>query len=663
MKNIIWVMIIALLGMVMISPEAFSQSEDTQASILVGRISHIEGQLLRYVPSEKDWVVTVPDAPFGFEDALYSERGSRAEVILPNNTWVRINGDTQVQLLNLKEDLTEIDVGSGVARFYNKSQGTQIRATNPFGYILAAPGTVFDCYVGDRSMELVAVKGTVTFYHGSQETRFEVPAGSTPLVADQRIVSPGERAGDPAWEQWNRQRDDLWAQRFRTKGDSSQYLPGTLQDQAYLLDENGRWDRVYYEGGYNFFWRPLYISAGWAPFTVGRWTLWYDDHCWIPHEPFGYVTHHYGNWVFVKGFWYWAPPVVRVRAVPAGPFLGLGFAWYPGRVQWIHSGSYIGWIPLAPFEPYYCHRHWGPRVRVIHRGQPYPHPFPIDRFRYYHHATVVRNQHFYTVNDYHQHRVAHVTPASIKSFAPAPVLDNRVIPQLHQVKESHQFTSRVPAIKPQPAALDRIQHNERQRQIVETRPKEVRPVDRVEPIHRGKPGPEEKIEPPKPPVGGQTGRDFPRPKEVQPIKPTPAKEGIKERQVIPPPKPKFEPSDARGGRDRIPYEGLKPDKPGKQKEWKPEKVRVEPPVPMDRPQGPKEERPRTKPVKPEKGQGGKPRELTPPPREVDHGTPKASPGKGMSSPVEGPIHQGRPVEGASQMPPGKQPGQGQPHSK
>ena len=256
-------------GCLLTSPSAFSQSEDTQSSIMVGRIAHIEGQLLSYVPAEKDWVVTVQDAPFGLDDALYSERSSRAELILPNNTWLRINGDTQVQLLNLKEDLTEIDVGSGVARFYNRSESTLVRATTPFGYILAAAGTIFDCYVGDRSMELVAVKGTVTFFHGSQETRFEVAAGSVPLLADQRIVSPGERAGDPAWEQWNRQRDELWARRFRTKGDSSQYLPGTLQDQAYLLDENGRWDRVYYEGGYQYFWRPLRISAGWPPSPWG----------------------------------------------------------------------------------------------------------------------------------------------------------------------------------------------------------------------------------------------------------------------------------------------------------------------------------------------------------------------------------------------------------
>ncbi len=120
---------------------------------------------------------------------------------------------------------------------------------------------------------------------------------------------------------------------------------------------------VYYEGRYRPFWRPT-VAAGWAPFTAGRWSAYYGDQCWIPYEPFGYVTHHNGNWVYAGNFWYWAPPVVSVQ-VGIGPMLGLGFGWYPGRVGWIHSGVNIGWIPLAPFEPYYCHRRWGPRTVVV----------------------------------------------------------------------------------------------------------------------------------------------------------------------------------------------------------------------------------------------------------------------------------------------------------
>ena len=88
------------------------------------------------------------------------------------------------------------------------------------------------------------------------------------------------------------------------------------------------------------------------------------DQTWIPADPFGYVTHHYGNWVYVRNYWYWAPPVVSVRV--GVPLLDVGFFWYPGRVSWIHTGTYVGWVPLATRETYYSYRHWGgPHVVVV----------------------------------------------------------------------------------------------------------------------------------------------------------------------------------------------------------------------------------------------------------------------------------------------------------
>jgi hypothetical protein len=43
--------------------------------MVVGRVFHIEGDLLRYVPAEEDWVAVVRDTSSGAEDTLFS--GSR----------------------------------------------------------------------------------------------------------------------------------------------------------------------------------------------------------------------------------------------------------------------------------------------------------------------------------------------------------------------------------------------------------------------------------------------------------------------------------------------------------------------------------------------------------------------------------------------------------
>src|SRR4030042_6326291 len=133
-------------------------------------------------------MAVVRDAPFGTEDTLFSGSRGMAELIVPNGTWIRIGNNTQIQFIALDTDLAEMDVASGVARFYNKGSDTVVKVTSPFGYVLADPGTVFDFYVGENSVEAVAIKGRVDFVHAGTDARYEVTAGSPSILADQRQV-------------------------------------------------------------------------------------------------------------------------------------------------------------------------------------------------------------------------------------------------------------------------------------------------------------------------------------------------------------------------------------------------------------------------------------------------------------------------------------------
>jgi len=173
---------------------------------------------------------------------------------------------------------------------------------------------------------------------------------------------------------------------MQARGESTKYLPESLQDQAYDLDSNGGWEQVDYEGAPRYFWRPSYVSAGWTPFSSGRWTVWHGDHTWVPCEPFGYVTHHYGNWVYIGNYWYWAPPAYG------------GMYWYPGRVAWVNSGVSIGWFPLAPYEIYYCHNYWGPWSRVRHYR--HHHYYDCRTYRHHRHARFIDQHHFHRAKDY-----------------------------------------------------------------------------------------------------------------------------------------------------------------------------------------------------------------------------------------------------------------------
>ncbi|MFZ0930062.1 MAG: DUF6600 domain-containing protein [Syntrophobacteraceae bacterium] len=438
-------------------PDQPRRQTPSKESVLVGRISFVEGELLRYVHEAKDWVVTGKDTPFGREDALYLGENGKAEFLMPNDTWIRIGANTQIQMVALKDDATEVDVAIGIARFINRSQRAVIKATTPFGYAVGAPGSVFDLYVGDESVEVVAIKGKVEFIHDLDGAKYNVIAGSISILADNRQAVAGEGKVDAAWDDWNISRDAILAHGIETKGESVKHLPEGIREDSRVLDENGRWESVYYRGEYREVWRPTSVEEGWAPYTVGHWTDWYGDYTWVPYEPFGYVTHHYGYWFQANDYWYWTPPSVSVGW--GVPYWGIGFGWYPGRVGWLYSGDAIGWFPLLPWEPFYAFNWWGPwGFTVYHAGL-----INIDfhRFRYWDRSVVVKQSDFHGVNSYARTRLTNVDRGTIASqFKAAPVVNNHVLKTAGDPEQRFNYSNATPHSKPAQNVTSRVAENQ-----------------------------------------------------------------------------------------------------------------------------------------------------------------------------------------------------------
>jgi hypothetical protein len=611
-----------LTAVVMVPPSSAAD----EPAMVVGRIFYIEGDLLRYVPAEKDWVAVIRDAPFGTEDTLFSGSRGMAELIVPNGTWIRIGNSTQIQFITLDTDLAEMDVASGVARFYNKSSDTVIKVTSPFGYVLGDPGTVFDFYVGENSVEVVAVRGKVSFVHSATEAKYDVAAGSPSILADQQQVSSGEGTVDPDWDRWNTVRENFWAAKARVRGRSVEYLPPSLRDEAYALDENGRWERVPYEGTERWFWRPTTVVASWSPFTVGRWTDWYGDQTWIPAEPFGYVTHHYGNWVYVRNYWYWAPPVVSVRV--GLPLLDVGFYWYPGRVSWIHTGTYVGWVPLAPRETYYSYRNWGgPHVVVVNNVNITQIKINIRNYAYVNRAIVVNQNNFYGVNNYTKVRVTNINPTTIiNNYYAAPVVNNTVINNYTTIKQRYNYTTVKVNEKPHNTVINRIQQNET---IIQKGKKENAAVlqQQVKSIKEGRVNREARIEAPKGTNYIVPANEVNRPKSEIKLQQREIKTSGKPGQPEKPGKPQ-QPS---AGRERV-----MPTKPAEKgvdkskKVEKPESVTKEgKPQEKVEPGKPKET---IKP--PERGAVEKPKEVKPPERAIEKPKEIKPPERAIEKPKE-----------------------------
>ncbi|MGA2403837.1 MAG: DUF6600 domain-containing protein [Syntrophobacteraceae bacterium] len=436
-----------------LAPSAAAQQEP----VVVGRIAYIEGQLLRYVPESKDWVIVTKDAPFGLNDALYSDSAAKAEFTMPNGLLVRIGGSTQMQLIVLKSDVSEMDVASGVARFYNRNPNGMLKVTTPFGYVFAGPDSTFDLYVGDQSVEVLGLNGGVDYFQQGTNAKYEVIPGGASILADATQVADGAGTLDAQWDDWNAGRDTVRSKRVEVRGETIKYVPPQLQDEAADLDQSGTWEKVTYQGEVREVWRPTAVEETWRPFTVGRWTDYYGDQVWVPDEPFGYVTHHYGNWLLVDGRWYWAPPAPVVE-VAAGP--SIGFGWYPGRVAWISSDADVGWVPLAPTEIYYSNHYWGPSAVVVSAGPAVA--IGIGGLAFASAAVVVPQASFYSVSNYSSVRVANINRTTIvNDFHAAPVVNNTVVKNYNQSTAKYNFVNKAPEVKPHATVTERISQNQR----------------------------------------------------------------------------------------------------------------------------------------------------------------------------------------------------------
>lgn len=474
---------------------------EEQGTIMVGRISHLEGPLLRYDAETGDWTATSQEAPIGVDDLLRTQADSRAEFIMPNNTWARIDSLTELELVALEPGLTHADIPNGNARFYNKSTQTDIKASTPFGTVTAPPGAVFDVYVNPYGVDVIAIEKSVHFIHNESQAKHEVRSDSAGIYADIQTISVSSGDVNPSWTAWNRDMDALWAERMASRGQSSAYLPPELHSEAYALDRYGIWERVYYNGAYYRFWRPVQVSVSWSPFTWGAWIVWHGDHVWVPHEPFGYITHHYGNWIFTAGLWYWAPPVTRVMVHAHAPLLRIGFGWYPGRVAWIHFGATVGWIPLAPYEPYYTHCHWGRRSIVVAKGAGLHRDRRVRSFKHHQHAVVIHRNHLYQSDNYRHAIIRGIPHGTIRTqYRSTPVLNRTVIKDRRSMENKQRFNP--PRRRYQPHHTVSNSHLEREgihnrsskspHQIRPTDRHRVRPSHKIDPSEQMKPGRSEK---------------------------------------------------------------------------------------------------------------------------------------------------------------------------
>jgi len=399
------------------------------AAIIVGRISHIEGEIYRYMDVDKSWVATSLQSPVGTQDVLATGDNSRAEIAFPDNQLIRLDENSEIEILNLDDDIAEFTLQSGLARFYNRSSTGKMIVETARGTAKVGPGSAIDVQADGQSVTVSAVRGEATFHsYDDGVEKIEVLSGSTSLEFLEKSIVAGVGPIDRKWDNWCADREGLWNRNNLVR---SEHLPGSMQEYAYAMEPYGRWQRIYYRGYYYWAWKPHSVAVGWSPYTTGYWQDWHGSPVWIDHNPWGWVTHHHGNWINMHGAWLWTP-YVHVSHVAGVTVIGFNIRfgkryrshWHPGRVRWITHNDYIGWLPLAPWEIYYAKRKWGPRTVAMRGGTYFSININLSGHRHIDHAVVIPKRHLYhrkpgAINNYNTVKIRNINKTVIvKNYKP-----------------------------------------------------------------------------------------------------------------------------------------------------------------------------------------------------------------------------------------------------
>jgi hypothetical protein len=313
-------------------------------------ISLIEGDVQIRMEDTGEWVPASINMPLMDGDRIWVPEGGRTELQLRDGSFLRLDEYSALEILTVEKDsfqfyLTE---GRGYANF-GGLKGSLLQIDTPDSSIRAYDRSNFRIETTqDGYTDLSVYRGVV--YAENRDGRTRVDGGNTLSLREGTYAELFPLGPTDEWERWNRERD----RRFAERRPPPRYLPDELQAYSSDFEENGRWVQV---REYGYIWTPtVVVSAGWAPYRIGRWVWIGGDYVWVSYEPWGWAPYHYGRWVFISRIgWCWVPPARGA------------VYWGPGFVGWVRTPTYVSWVPLAPREIYYGYGYYGPHSVNITR--------------------------------------------------------------------------------------------------------------------------------------------------------------------------------------------------------------------------------------------------------------------------------------------------------
>lgn len=326
------------------------------------RLGYIDGDVSYWRPGAEEWAEARRNLALAEGDALYTAEGANLEVQFGPRSFVRADENTQLSLVAQEAKRIQFSVTSGLASFDLRSidVGDVLEVSTPNAVFLIEHPGYYRVEVGSRETHFITRRGgeaTLTTADGRSLGIFPsediVVTAGDPVQVATYAAPPAD-----AWDRWNDERSDRIGESV-----SSRYLPDGVYG-AEELDHYGHWRVV---PSYGAVWIPYGVSVGWVPYSTGYW-VWDPFYAWtwVDDAPWGWAPFHYGRWVFIDGYWGWAPGPAVVRPAYA-PAL-VAFMIRDGDVSVRVSVGLPGlwWVALSWGEPVIPW--WGP---PRHRGHPW----------------------------------------------------------------------------------------------------------------------------------------------------------------------------------------------------------------------------------------------------------------------------------------------------
>ena len=583
------------------------------------RLGLIEGDVQVRTEDTGEWVPASINMPLTDGDRIWVPDGGKTELQLKDGTLLRLDENSALEILTVEKDsyqfyLTE---GRSYANFRGW-KGSFLQIDTPDSSIRVYDRSNFRVETTQDGYTDISVYGGIV-YAESRDGEMNVDGGKTLSLREGSYAELSPLGPPDEWERWNRKRD----RRLAERRPPSRYLPDELQAYSSDFEENGRWVQV---REYGYVWTPrVVISAGWAPYRVGRWVWIGGDYVWVSYEPWGWVPYHYGRWAFISPIgWCWVPPARGA------------VYWGPGFVGWVRTPTYVSWVPLAPGEIYYGHGYYGPhsinvtQVNITH----------IDVHKIFYKNVHVQN----AVTVVHHDTFVEGKKVEVK-VRENPFLKEKISlggPDIKPEKSTMMpMIKEIPQTKRPPEPIREIKVRELKQERPLVREKEASVLEPKSPPKKMPVRPTEKRAVETPKEMRPTEKGFEKPRELKPSergaeKTKPADKGTEQPKELKPIEKKIEkPSPAEKGIEK-PKESKPAEGSQKPREFRPAGKGTEKPGPIERGvEKPKEFKPAQTPV--ERSKEVKPRE-------------KGAEKLGESRPPEKGVEKAKPMERAVEKP-------------